>query len=174
MSLSNNTSNFTFIANKTTVVLAKPSDWDEWILIINFMTRRSDIDEYVDLIKPETPESVKPGMSTFFSIKSGATSSKNLTEDERRDLLMMRDDFKETVRTYRKKSEALKGLNLHILTTIDRFNLIYLMNEDTNIVFRKLSVLKKRLALTDRIREMKIIRRYRDLRNLPKHQQLNR
>jgi hypothetical protein len=48
------------------------------------------------------------------------------------------------------------------------------MNEDTNIVFRKLSVLKKRLTLTNCIREMKIIRRYRDLQQSSKHQQLNR
>jgi hypothetical protein len=136
------------------------------------MIRRNDIDEYVNLIKPKPPESVKLEMSIFFSIKSEVTSSKNLIEDERRDLLMMRDDFKETMRTYKEKFEALKALNLHILITVDRSNLIYLMNEDT--VFRKLSVLKKRLAPTNRIREMKIIRRYRDLQQPSKHQQLNR
>jgi hypothetical protein len=138
------------------------------------MIRRSEIDEYVILIKLEFLELVKLEMFIFFSIKSGVTSFKNLTKNERRDLLMMRDDLKETVRTYREKFEALKALNLHILITVDRFNLIYVMNEDTNIVFRKLSVLKKRLALTNRIREMKIIRRYRDLQQLLKHQQLNR
>jgi hypothetical protein len=121
----------------------------------------------VNLTKPEPPEPVKPVLPTFSIIKNEATSSKDLIEDERRDLLMMRDDFKKTMRTYREKSEALKALNLHILITIDRSNLIYLMNEDT--VFRKLSALKKRLALTDRIREMKIIRRYRDLQNPFKH-----
>ncbi len=136
------------------------------------MTRRNDIDEYVNLIKLESFESVKSEMFIFSSIKNEVTSSKNSIEDERRDLLMMRDDFKETVRTYREKFEAFKALNLHILITVDRSNLIYLMNEDT--VFRKLSVLKKRLVLTNHIREMKIIRRYRDLQNFLKHQQLNR
>jgi hypothetical protein len=101
MSLSNNISNFIFMTNKTIVVLTKSSDWDEWILIINFMIRRSDIDEYVNLIKLESLESVKFEMLIFFSIKSEITSSKNFIKDERRDLLMMRDDFKETVRTYR-------------------------------------------------------------------------
>ncbi len=136
------------------------------------MIRRGGIDAYVNLIKLESLESVKFEMSIFFIIKSEVTSSKNLTEDERRDLLMMRDDFKKTMRTYREKFEALKALNLHILITVDRSNLIYLMNED--IVFRKLTILKKRLALTNRIREMKIIRRYRDLQHGLKHQQLNR
>ncbi len=89
------------MTNKTIVVLTKSSDWDEWILIINFMIRRSDIDEYVNLIKLESLESVKFEMLIFFSIKSEITSSKNFIKDERRDLLMMRDDFKETVRTYR-------------------------------------------------------------------------
>jgi hypothetical protein len=136
------------------------------------MTRRDDIDAYVNLIKPEPSESVKPILLTFSSIRNEITSSKNLIEDERRDLLMMRDDFKKTMRTYREKFEALKVLNLHILITVDRSNLIYLMNED--IVFRKLSALKKRLALTNRIREIKMIRRYRDLQQSSKHQQLNR
>ncbi len=167
-------SNFIFLTKKTIVVLIKSFDWDEWIMIINFMIKRSDIDEYVNLIKSKFFESVKFEMLIFFSIKNEITSSKNLIEDERRDLLMMRDDFKKTVRTYREKFEALKVLNLHILITVNRFDLIYLMNEDTNIVFRKLSVLKKRLVLTNCIREMKIIRRYRDLQQSSKHQQLNR
>ncbi len=136
------------------------------------MTRRDDIDAYVNLIKFESSESVKPILSTFSSIRDEITSSKNLIENERRDLLMMRDDFTKTMRTYREKFEAFKALNLHILITVDRSNLIYLMNED--IVFRKLSALKKRLVFTNRIREMKIIRRYRDLQQLSKHQQLNR
>jgi predicted GTPase len=140
-------------------------------MIVNSMTKRKEIDEYVNLIKLEPLKSVKPVQLIFSSIKTGATSFKDLTENERRDLLMMRDDFKETMRTYRKKSEALKALNLHILTTVDRFNLIYLINE--SIVFAKLSALKKRLASTNRIREMKIIRRYRDLQRASKHQQLN-
>ncbi len=105
-------------------------------MIVNSMTKREDIDEYVNLIKLEPLKPVKPVQPTFSSIKIGATSSKNLTEDERQDLLMMRDDFKETMRTYREKSEALKALNLHILTTVDRSNLIYLMDDDTITVVK--------------------------------------
>ncbi len=173
MSCSNNISNF--IAYKTIiVVLVKSSDWDEWILIINFMTRRNDIDVYVNLIKLEFSESVKSILLTFSSIKDEISSSKNLIEDERRDLSMMRDDFKKTMRTYREKFEILKTLNLHILITVNRFNLIYLINEDTNIVFRKLTTLKKRFVFTNCIREMKMIRRNRDLQQSSKHQQLNR
>jgi hypothetical protein len=124
-------SNSIFMTNKTIVVLIKSSDWNEWILIINFMIRRSSIDAYVNLIKPELSESVKPVLFTFSSIKNEVTFSKVLIEDERRDLLMMRNDFKETMCIYREKLEALKAQNLHILITVDRFNLIYLMNEDT-------------------------------------------
>jgi hypothetical protein len=172
VSFLNNISNC--ISNKMIVVLIKSSDWDEWILIINFMTRRSDIDEYMNLIKSKSFELVKSKMSIFSSIKSEIISFKNLIKDERRDLLMMRNNFKKMMRTFKKKFEALKTLNLHILITVDQSNLIYLMNEDTNIVFRKLTILKKRLALTNRIREMKMIQRYRDLQQFSKHQQLNR
>jgi hypothetical protein len=141
-------------------------------MIVNFMIKRSNIDEYVNLIKlVKSLESVKSIQFIFSSIKIEITSFKNLIENKRRDLLMMRDDFKKTMRTYRKKFEALKILNLHILITVDRFNLIYLM--DKTIVFAKLSALKKRLVSTNCIREMKIIRRYRDLQRVSKHQQLN-
>jgi ParB-like chromosome segregation protein Spo0J len=78
------------------------------------MTRRDDIDAYVNLIKSESSESVKSILLTFSIIKNEVTSSKNLIEDERRALLMIRNDFKKTMRTYKEKFEALKALNLHI------------------------------------------------------------
>jgi hypothetical protein len=87
------------MTNKTIVVLIKSSDWDEWILIVNFMTRRDDINEYVDLIKLEFFESVKSVLFTFSSIKNEVTFSKNLTDNERQDLSMIRDDSKETMPT---------------------------------------------------------------------------
>jgi hypothetical protein len=60
---------------------------------------------------------------------------------------------------------------LTILTSVDRFNLIYLRNQKT--MYQKLSILKKRLVSTNRIRRLKMIRKYKNLQKALKHQQLN-
>ncbi len=54
---------------------------------------------------------------------------------------------------------------------MNRFNLLYLRCQIT--IFQKLLVLKKRLAFTNRIRELKIIRRYKNLQLISKRDQLN-
>jgi hypothetical protein len=75
------------------------------------------------------------------------------------------------MRKYKKKIDVLKNLNIFILTSIDRFNLIYLRNQKT--IHQKLSTLKKRLASTNRIRRLEIVRKYKNLQRAFKHQQMN-
>jgi hypothetical protein len=151
----------------TSVILKEPDDWDEWVLIIDTMIKRSDIQKYVNLIRIiESTESVKSSTLTFFTIKLDAVKSNDLSIDQQRDLAILRENHKKTLRTYRERIEALKNLNLFILTSVNRFNLLYLRNQTT--IFQKLLVLKKRLALTNRIRKLKVIRKYRDLQQAPK------
>ncbi len=75
------------------------------------------------------------------------------------------------MRKYKERIDALKNLNIFILTSVDRFNLIYLRNQKT--IHQKLSILKKRLASTNRIRRLEIVRKYKDLQKALKHQQMN-
>jgi hypothetical protein len=49
---------------------------------------------------------------------------------------MLREDHKEDLRMYRKRTEALKSLNIFVLTSMDRLNLLYLRGHAT--VFQKL------------------------------------
>jgi hypothetical protein len=139
------------------------------------MAKRDGIQEYVDLTRPtvESAEPVKPSTPTFSTVKPGAVKSDDLTIGQQRDLAILREDHKEALRTYREKTEALKSLNLFILTSVNRSNLLYLRDQTT--VFQKLPALKKRLAPTNRIRELKVIRKYRDLQQAPKRdsRQLN-
>jgi hypothetical protein len=157
----------------TSVVLKEPGDWDEWVLVIEAMARRGGVQEYVDLIRltVEPAEPVKPSTPTFSTIKSGAAKSDDLSAGQQRDLAILREDHKEALRTYRERIEALKNLNLFILTSVDRFNLLYLRDQTT--VFQKLLALKKRLAFTDRIRELKVIRKYKNLQLASKRNQLD-
>jgi hypothetical protein len=75
------------------------------------------------------------------------------------------------MRKYKEKIDVLKNLNIFILTSVDRFNLIYLRDQKT--IHQKLSILKKRFASTNRIRRLEIVRKYKNLQRALKHQQMN-
>ncbi len=62
-------------------------------------------------------------------------------------------------------------MNIFILISIDRFNFIYLRDQKT--IHQKLSALKKRLVLTNRVRKLEMIRKYKNLQRALKHQQMN-
>jgi hypothetical protein len=157
--------------SKTNLILKKLDDWDEWIMIVNTMTKRDDVERYVNLIKIESAEFIELDLFIFFTIKLDATNSIDLSIDEQRDLAIMREDYKKKIRKYKKRIDALKNLNIFILISIDRFNLIYFRNQKT--IHQKLSILKKRLASTNRVRKLEMIRKYKNLQKIFKHQQMN-
>jgi hypothetical protein len=140
-------------------------------MIVKAMTKRDDVEKYVNLIKIESAESIEFDLFIFFTIKFDATNSIDLSIDEQRDLAIMRKDYKKKMRKYKKRIDALKNLNIFILISIDRFNLIYLKNQET--IHQKLSALKKRFASTNRVRKLEIVRKYKNLQRALKHQQMN-
>jgi hypothetical protein len=155
---------------KTSVVLKESVDWDEWVLIINAMAKRGDVSEYVDFtaaVEPAVP--LRPAIPTFPTVKPGAASLADLDQTQQRDLSMLREDFKEISPTYREQRDALKDIEQHIMTTVDRQNILYLDGADT--VYQKLVGLKKRLAPTNRARTLEVTHRYRELLRGPKAQQ---
>jgi hypothetical protein len=154
--------------SKTNLILKKLDDWDEWIMIIKTITRRDDVEKYVNLIKIESAEFIEFDFFIFFTIKLDAINSIELSIDEQRDLAILREDYKKKMRKYKKQIDALKNLNIFILTSVDRFNFIYLKNQKT--IYQKLSALKKRLVLTNRIQKLEMMRKYKDLQKAFKHQ----
>jgi hypothetical protein len=54
---------------------------------------------------------------------------------------------------------------------MNRFNFVYFRNQKT--IHQKLSTSKKRLASTNRIRRLEIVRKYKNLQRTFKHQQMN-
>jgi hypothetical protein len=158
-------------SQKTNVILKKLDDWNEWIMIVKTMIQRDDVERYVNLIKIESIKSIEFDFSIFFTIKIDAINSTDLSIDEQRDLAILRKDYKNQMRKYKEKIDVLKNLNIFILTSINRFNLIYLKNQKT--IYQKLSILKKRLASTNRIRKLEIARKCKNLQRAFKHQQMN-
>jgi hypothetical protein len=140
-------------------------------MIVKTMIKRDDVERYVNLIKIESIESIEFDLFIFFTIKIDAINSIDLSIDEQRDIAILREDYKNQMRRYKKKIDVLKNLNIFILTSIDRFNLIYLRDQKT--IHQKLSALKKRLASTNRIRRLEIARKYKNVQRALKHQQMN-
>ncbi len=140
-------------------------------MIVKTMIKRDDVERYVNLIKIESAEFIKLDLSIFFTIKLDAISSTDLSIDEQRNLAIMQEDYKKRMRKYKERIDVLKNLNIFILTSVDRFNLIYFRDQKT--IHQKLSALKKRFASTNRIRKLEMIRKYKDLLKALKHQQMN-
>jgi hypothetical protein len=140
-------------------------------MIVKTMIKRDDVERYVNLTKIESAEFIELDLSIFVTIKFDATNFTDLSIDDQRDLAIMREDYKKKMRRYKERIDALKNLNIFILTSVDRFNLIYLRNQKT--IHQKLSALKKRLVLTNRVRKLEMIRKYKDLQKALKHQQMN-
>jgi hypothetical protein len=135
------------------------------------MIKRDDVEKYVNLIKIESAEFIELDLFIFFTIKFDATNSTDLSIDEQRNLSILREDYKKEMRKYKKRIDALTNLNIFILISNDRFNLIYLRNQKT--IHQKLSALKKRLAFTYRVRKLEMIRKHKNLQKALKHQQMN-
>jgi hypothetical protein len=154
--------------SKINLILKKLDDWDELIMIVKTMTKRDDVEKYVNLIKIESAEFIELDFSIFFTIKFDATNSTDLSINEQRDLAIMREDYKKKMRKYKKRINVLKNQNIFIFISVDRFNLIYFKNQKT--IHQKLSALKKRFASTNRVRKLEMIRKYKNLQRALKHQ----
>jgi hypothetical protein len=97
---------------------------------------------------------------------------KDLSANKREDLKYRCEVFRHELVTYRRKKEALQDIHNFILTTIARQHILYIANKDS--VYQILSALKKRIAPTDRARELEVTRQYRDLQKAPKNQQIKK
>ncbi|ERF70711.1 hypothetical protein EPUS_09493 [Endocarpon pusillum Z07020] len=167
------TSSTSSMTTKVSITLTRPEDWDEWMLIVNSMARNGDVK---DLINPdwpiEPPQLSEPKRPTAADIKPGAASLTELDTGEQKLFTLLREDYKYDMMRYRDRQSALSSIQDFILTRIDRQHLILLGGKET--VYQMLTALKKRLAPTDRAREMDVIRRYRDLQRAPKYQQIDK
>ena len=68
------------------------------------------------------------------------------------------------------KFDVLKFLNTHIISTVDRINMMHFMK--MKIVYQKLQSLKTHIIFIDRIKKLKIIKKYKALQKIFKLQQI--
>ena len=130
----------------TSVILASPADWDEWIEIIKIESMVGKARKYVnpytrreDLPVPEEstrllPSTVNPNKSKF----------SELDEDEKYELSVQRADYKRNYRQYEELQLAIDSLRIEIQDTISRTYLVYTFRCDT--IYDMLASLKQRVA----------------------------
>lgn len=154
----------------TSVILASPADWDEWIEItkskamiggawkyVNPYTRREDLPVPEKPTRP-SPSTVNPNKSKF----------SELDEDEKYELDIQRADYKMNYRQYEELQLAIDGLRVQIQGTISRTYLVYTFRCDTT--YDMLASLKQRVAPSDYTRKLQLTAQYARLRKGPKSQ----
>ncbi len=90
------------------------------MLIVDVMSQKKDIQKYVNLAQiVKLIESIKKSTFSFFTIVQSTTFSADLIENQRRDLVVLRKNYKKNFRMYREKIEIFKDLSLFILTSVN-------------------------------------------------------
>ena len=92
-------------------------------------------------------------------------------DDEKLQYRLNQKNYKKVLIIYKKINKILKKLNHYIFFIIDKQNLLFLNDQKT--IYRKILILKIRLIFTNRIKELKINKRYKNLLKILKTQKLN-
>ena len=155
---------------KTTIFLKSFVDWNEWILIINFIIDRYDISEYANLNKFEKSKFMKFDFFQYFDVKTKTIKFIDLNAFQKIDLNMLMNKYKIIFKIIKIKFDILKFLNTHIISTINRINMMHFMK--MKIVYQKFQSLKIHIIFIDKIKKLKIIKKYKTLQKIFKLQQI--
>jgi hypothetical protein len=80
--------------SKSTVILDRPADWDEWLFLIEFTAQHSEISSYINLSKLEPSELVEPAEPISMDIKESVTALTGLFAEKRDIYKILRDEYK--------------------------------------------------------------------------------
>ena len=134
----------------SSVILASPNDWDEWIKVIKSKANNNRLWKYVDPSTPKTelPRLEEPVRASPKDANSrGKTKLSDLDEDEKEELRTLKSEHRDNVKLYRKQLSALNTLRSHILSSILCTYLIYIFKYNTT--YNILVLLKQRIALSN-------------------------
>ena len=155
----------------SSVILASPNDWDEWIEVIKSKANNNRLWEYVDPSTPETtlPKLVEPVRASAKDANTrGKTKLSELTDEENAKLVGLQSDHRDNVKLYRKQLSALDTLRSQIQSSISRTYLIYTFKCSTT--YDVLVSLKKRVAPSDEARKIQLSTQYARLKKPPRNQ----
>jgi len=100
----------------SSVILASPNDWDEWLEVIKSKANTNRIWKYVD---PSTPKDTllkleEPVRASPKDVNGQKTKLLELDKDKKEKLCMLQFDYKDNLKLYRKQLLALNTLRTQI------------------------------------------------------------
>ena len=165
---------------KATVILDKPSHWDEWLFILKDKAVDLDIWQYIEptlddktgkpLPLPVLPPT-KPTIPRVKDVKSDAETVRDLDPNGVQALKALQATYKDDEKVYQEYLKARKEINDFIMRTVSLSNHIYMRNSDG--VRQKIIDLKKHLAPTDEARELELSTLYSQLKKAPSNQDID-
>ena len=158
-------------SQKVSVTLNSPSDWDEWIEVLKTQALAGKVWDYVDPSKDQVPALEEPLPPQPSDVNAQATTFGQLTQEEREEYRMLRQDYKWQRDLYDKRDNALSSLRTSIQSSVSRSCLHYTFG--TSSAREMLIELQKRLQPTDQLRELDLTARYQKLKKAPKGQDLD-
>jgi hypothetical protein len=153
----------TGLVTKATVILEKPSDWQEWLFLRRDKATLNGIWEYCDPDKSqdELKKLIEPVRPTPATVAEGVRLRSKLTQEQRLDYQDLLEAWEYDQKTYLHRQKALNELTSEIAQTTARSNLYLLEGKLT--AYERLKALKEHLSPNTARRSRELVVKYRDL-----------
>src|SRR5438876_1822627 len=132
-----------------TIVLASPSDWDEWLAIVKSKALTSEIWQFINPAtdKEQLPTLKEPTMPTSMTVNPAKSPYAELDVTKMMQFKALLAEYKCRVSKYDQQATALRGMCTFIQGTISRNYFTFMMSCDT--AYDMLVALKRRVAPTN-------------------------
>jgi hypothetical protein len=158
-------------AQKISVTLNGPSDWDEWIEVVKTLALAGKVWDYLDPSKDQVPTLEEPQPPKPTDINAEISTFGQLSQEEREEYRMLRQDYKWQRDLYDRRDSALSSMRTSIQSSVSRSYLHYTFG--TSNAREMLIELQKRLQPTDQLRELDLSAKYQELKMAPESHDLD-
>ncbi|KAF1972799.1 hypothetical protein BU23DRAFT_466927, partial [Bimuria novae-zelandiae CBS 107.79] len=162
------------LVTRTTVILEKPADWEEWIFLRKDSANRNhlwpmvnpDLDEEA-LEQLEEPEPVIPEQYHEVTEQDTGVVLRDMTTEEFQRYQQAERGYDRALARYTVKRKALDDFTQEIGRTISRRHIHLIQSDDT--AYARLKRLKKHLCPSTAERELQLLTKYRQLQSRPRN-----
>ena len=153
-----------------TIVLASPSDWDEWLAVVKSKALTAEIWQFINPAtdKEQLPTLKEPAMPTSTTVNPAKSPYAELDATETMQFKALLAEYKRRVSKHDQQATALRGMCTFIQGTISRNYFTFTMSCDT--AYDMLVALKHQVAPTNHARKMELLAKYQKLKKAPRTQ----
>jgi hypothetical protein len=162
---------------KVLIILESPKDWDEWFEVVRNSAQARRILHLIDpelAVQPAQP--VRPNEPQYIDVNStfdlDNQTYANLTDSQKDHYKVLMSEYRIRSDQFEKKQRALIEIVELIQNTTARNLRPYIRGLDTP--YDILKALKKRLAPTDRVRRLELVKEYNSLKKLSRIQNIEK